>query len=241
MNTAAASKPRLVADDPVPPPVRRQRPLKLRLHSLLRWLHIYTSMASLLIVLFFGLTGVTLNHPDWLATESTKEVKGQLSTAWKSGANVDWLVVAEELKTAQGVHGTASDRRADRRRHRSRSSRQIFVDCVIDMATGRYDVTIAYQGAIGVLNDLHRGRDAGTAWAWLIDATGGFLAFIAVTGLGLLVYLKKVRVAALLTMVGGAALVVGRKDARRCSDPWLRNRSVPRRRLYDAAPTHRRR
>lgn len=210
MNTAAASKPRLVADDPVPAPVRRQRPLKLRLHSLLRWLHIYTSMASLLIVLFFGLTGVTLNHPDWLATGSTKEVKGQLSTAWKSGANVDWLVVAEELKTAQGVHGTASDRRADSTQASiTFKSPGYSADCVIDMATGRYDVTIAYQGAIGVLNDLHRGRDAGTAWAWLIDATGGFLAFIAVTGLGLLVYLKKVRVAALLTMVGGAALVVG--------------------------------
>ena len=86
MSTAAVSKPRLVADDSLPMQARRQRPLKLRLHSLLRWLHIYTSMVSLLIVLFFGLTGVTLNHPDWLATESTKEVKGQLSSAWKSGA-----------------------------------------------------------------------------------------------------------------------------------------------------------
>ena len=68
------------------------------------------------------LTGVTLNHPDWLATESTKEVKGQLSSAWKSGSAVDWLVVAEELKTAQGVHGTASDRRADLRQIRRRAS-----------------------------------------------------------------------------------------------------------------------
>jgi len=210
LSTAAASKPRLVADGPVAEPVPRRRPLKLRLHSLLRWLHIYTSMVSLLIVLFFGLTGVTLNHPDWLASESTKQVQGQFTRAWKAGATVDWLVVAEELKTAQGVHGTASDRRVDSSEASiTFKSPGYSADCAIDMATGKYDLTIAYQGAIGVLNDLHRGRDAGTAWAWLIDATGGFLAFIALTGLGLLIYLKKVRVAALATMIGGAALVVG--------------------------------
>lgn len=210
MSTAAVSKPRLVTDDPVTAPVRRKRPLKLRVHSLVRWLHIYTSMACLLIVLFFGLTGVTLNHPDWLATESTRQVSGALSAGWKSGASVDWLVVAEQLKAAQGVHGTASDRRADSAEASvTFKSPGYSADCVIDMATGKYDLTIAYQGAIGVLNDLHRGRDAGSAWAWVIDATGGFLALIALTGLGLLVYLKKVRVAALVTMAGGAALVCG--------------------------------
>ena len=36
-------------DDHVPAPVRRARPLKLRAHSLVRWLHIYTSMISLLM------------------------------------------------------------------------------------------------------------------------------------------------------------------------------------------------
>ena len=60
LSIAAASKPRLVTDDhestPMPTRARRVRPLKLRVHSLLRWLHIYTSMASLLIVLFFGHT-----------------------------------------------------------------------------------------------------------------------------------------------------------------------------------------
>jgi hypothetical protein len=76
------------------------------------------------------------------------------------------------------------------------------------METGKYDLTIDYQGAIGVLNDLHRGRDSGTAWAWLIDATGGFLTLISLTGFGLLLYLRKVRVSAFVTLIGGAAAVV---------------------------------
>ena len=31
----------------------------------MRWLHIYLSMFSLAVVLFFSVTGITLNHPDW--------------------------------------------------------------------------------------------------------------------------------------------------------------------------------
>ena len=58
--------------------VRRRRPLRLRVHTVLRWLHIYTSMVSLLVVLFFAATGVTLNHPVWLATERTEETTGTL-------------------------------------------------------------------------------------------------------------------------------------------------------------------
>jgi len=209
LSTAAVSKaraPRLVVDEP-PTPARR-RPLKLRVHSVLRWLHIYTSVVSLAIVLFFGVTGVTLNHPSWLATESTRRASGQLSSGWKSATGVDWLVVAEQLRAAQGVHGTASDRRAD-----STEASITFkapgysAECSIDMATGAYDVTIDYQGLVGVLNDLHRGRDAGTAWAWVIDATGLFLTLISATGLGLLVYLKKVRAKALLTMAVGAGVI----------------------------------
>jgi hypothetical protein len=108
------------------------------------------------------------------------------------------------------VHGNATDRRADSTEASiTFKSPGYSADVDIDMTTGKYDLTIDYQGAIGVLNDLHRGRDAGSAWAWVIDATGGFLTMIALTGLGLLVYLKKIRMKALMTMVVGAAAIAG--------------------------------
>ena len=59
-----------------------------------------------------------------------------------------------------------------------------------------------------MINDLHRGRDAGRTWAWLIDVAGIFLVFLSLTGLGLLFYLKKVRIKALVVMAAGAALVL---------------------------------
>ena len=188
---------------------RRKRPLRLRVHSALRWLHIYTSMVSLLVVLFFAATGVTLNHPDWLAGERTEEVTGTLPATWKTAKGIDWLVVAEHLRAAHGVHGTVADRREDDREGSLTFRAPGYsADAFINVRDGSYKLTVSYQGAVGVLNDLHRGRDAGNAWAWLIDVSGVFLVFLSLTGLGLLFYLKKVRIKGLVVMTAGAGLVV---------------------------------
>jgi hypothetical protein len=80
--------------------------------------------------------------------------------------------------------------------------------CFITIADGTYHLTVSSQGAIGVLNHLHRGRDAGRSWAWLIDLVGVFLTLLSITGLGLLWYLKKTRVAGLVTLAVGSALLL---------------------------------
>lgn len=179
------------------------------MHSVLRWLHIYTSMTSLLVVLFFAVTGITLNHPDWLAGESTIEYTGQLPAGWKSPAGVDWLVVTEFLRREHGVHGSVGDHRADDTEGSVTFKAPGYgADCFFAISDGSYRLTVASQGTIGWLNDLHRGRDAGRSWGWLIDVSGVFLTLLSITGLGLLWYLKKFRVSALLIMVGGSALVI---------------------------------
>jgi len=207
-SSVVASSPSTAEYPSVAPRARRKRPLRLRAHSTLHWLHVYTSMVSLIVVLFFAGTGVTLNHPDWLATERTEELTGTLPAAWKTANGVDWLVVAEHLRAKNGVHGAVADRSADDR-EASLTFRApgYSADAFIDVQNGSYKVTVAYQGAIGVINDLHRGRDTGRSWAWLIDVAGVFLVLLSLTGLGLLFYLKKVRVKALLAMGLGGALV----------------------------------
>ena len=208
MSSIAVENRRDEAVQPIAPRVRRRRPLRLRVHTVLRWLHIYTSMVSLLVVLFFAATGVTLNHPSWLATERTDEVSGTLPSTWKTAKGIDWLVVAEHLRATNGVHGTVADRREDDREGSVTFRAPGYsADAFIDVRTGAYKLTTSYQGAMGVINDLHRGRDAGSAWAWLIDVSGVFLVFLSLTGLGLLFYLKKVRIKALAVMAAGAALV----------------------------------
>ena len=175
---------------------------------MLRWLHIYSSMVSLVAVLFFAATGVTLNHPDWLASESTRELSGRLPSTWKSARGVDWLVVSEYLRSTQGVYGAVSDHSADDAQASITFKAPGYAaDCAINLADGSYRLTVSYQGAIGVLNDLHRGRDAGRSWAWLIDVAGVFLTFLSLTGLGLLWYLKKVRLSGFVTLIAGGVLL----------------------------------
>ncbi len=166
-------------------------------------------MVSLLVVLFFAITGITLNHPDWLAGETTRHITGKLPATWKTGDALDWLVIAEYLRSAQGVHGAVAERNSDAEESSITFKAPGYsADCVITMSTGAFQLTVDYQGAVGVLNDLHRGRDTASAWNWLIDVSGAFLVFVAVTGLGLLVYLKKVRASAFIAMTVAAVGVV---------------------------------
>jgi uncharacterized protein len=192
-------------------PVHRERPLRLRVHSWLRWLHIYISMFTLLVVLFFALTGITLNHPDWVfgGSESTVDVAGTLPAGWKQGENIDWVRVVEHLRAEHGVSGRLGDYRADETEGSLTFKGPGYsADAFFDPSTGTYEMTIVRQGAVGVLNDLHRGRDSGAAWAWVVDLSGVFLTIVAITGIGLLWYLKKLRVAALATMAVGVVVVV---------------------------------
>jgi hypothetical protein len=180
-------------------------------HSWLRWLHVYISMVSLLVVLFFSLTGITLNHPEWTfgMHDSTSDLSGRLPQGWQQGNGVDWMTVVEVLRNEHGVRGKVVDRREEYGEGViSFKAPGYSADCVIDLETGAYRVSIASLGPVGVLNDLHRGRDAAGGWRWTIDLSGVFLTVLSLTGIGLLLYLKKMRVSALYAMVGGSLLVV---------------------------------
>lgn len=168
-------------------------------------------MFTLLVVLFFAITGITLNHPEWVfgMEQTTTELTGTLPEGWRQGETVDWLRVAEHLRAEHGVRGTPQDYRIDEVEGALTFRGPGYsADAFIDPATGGYEMTVSELGAVGVLNDLHRGRDAGTAWKWLVDLSGVFLTLVAVTGIGILWYLKKVRTTALATMAAGVVVLV---------------------------------
>jgi uncharacterized protein len=188
----------------------RVRPWRLRLQSWLRWLHIYTSMISLIVVLFFSLTGITLNHPDWLfgTQEIRSESTGALPSNWRTGETVDWFVVAEHLRATHSVKGKAQDQQSTDTDASLRFAAPGYTaDALIDQS-GNYTLRVSSQGWVAALNDFHRGRNSGAVWAVLIDLAGWFLVLISLTGLGLLFYLKKIRLNALVVMaLGGVAML----------------------------------
>ena len=67
-------------------------------------------------------------------------------------------------------------------------------------------MTVESQGLLGVLNDLHKGRDTGARRKWLIDASAVFLVVVSLTGLGIQVFQKKRRRRALAFAAGFGVL-----------------------------------
>jgi uncharacterized protein len=182
-----------------------------RVAKLSRWLHIYGSMCSLALVLFFAVTGLTLNHQEWFANqEVTTERHGTLTPAWlrtPTGEGVDRLQVVESLRASGGVRGALSDFRVDDRTCEvSFRGPGYTADAVVDRATGRFEVTEVRMGFAAVINDLHKGRDTGAVWKAVIDVSAGLLAFISLTGLVLLYFTHKYRLAGVI-LIGVGSLV----------------------------------
>lgn len=211
-NTVDGSRPR------VDRPLRRR--LSIRLAAWLRWLHIYLSMFSLAAVLFFGVTGITLNHPQWFysGAERRTETEGQLAPTWLHAATtddtdparqVDKLQVVEHLRSAHRIRGALAEFRVDEAECMVTFKGPAYAaDAFIDRTTGKYRLSETSHGFVAVINDLHKGRDTGPVWSVLIDVSAVLMTLVALTGLALLFYLKLRRVPGLTVMVVGTVVVV---------------------------------
>lgn len=191
------------------PPVRgRARSRNAAVQRWSRTLHVYASMICLLVVLFFSATGLTLNHPTWSVfggpTRST--ATGTLPAGFMAGGQVDWLVVADHLRDTNGVKGAVSDRRSDDQGGSISFRGPGYAADAFFTTTGTYQLTVEGQGLLGVMNDLHKGRDTNGGWKWLIDASAVFLIVISLTGIVLQLVLRKRRRSAFLTAGVGAVL-----------------------------------
>lgn len=173
--------------------------------------HVYISMAALLVALFFGVTGITLNHPTWtfgLAPTST-DTTGTLPSSARTGSHeTRLLVVSEHLRQELHVRGNVTDFTYDGTQGSiAYRGPGYLADVTFDTVAGTYQAHVEQQGLVGVLNDLHKGRNADASWTWVIDVSGAFLVLVAVTGLVLQLVLRKRRRSAVL-VAGLAGLAV---------------------------------
>lgn len=168
-------------------------------------------MFTFLVVLFFGATGVLLNHPEWTFGIEPKnvETKGTLDPAWLKSEKPDWLRIEGFLRQKEGLHGIAGEDQADEKEASFRFSAPAYTaDVTLTRATGAYTIRSENQGLIAVMNDLHRGKDSGAPWSWVVDLSGGFLCLLSLTGFGMIFFLKKVKVKALVTIAVGIAILI---------------------------------
>jgi hypothetical protein len=183
---------------------------KRRLAKYSRWLHIYGSMTSFVVVFFFAVTGWTLNHPDAFGGhEQRTSATGTLDARWTDtgAAGVAKLEIVEALRRAHHVGGALLDFRTDEDQLSVAFKGPGYAaDAVIDRRSGKYELTESRLGIVAIANDLHKGRDTGGVWKAVIDVAAGLLTFISLTGLLLLYFIHKHRLAGFILLLAGGAL-----------------------------------
>ncbi|AHE56860.1 PepSY-associated TM helix domain-containing protein [Sphingomonas sanxanigenens] len=160
--------------------------------------HWISSAISLVGLLLFAITGFTLNHAAEIeaapvVTEQTAALPAPLRPAVATG-DPDETDARKPLPDA--VAQWVSDRYGQRPAGDAEwSAAEIYVPLPrpggdgwvsIDRATGDVTSEATDRGWISYLNDLHKGRNAGTAWKWFIDIFAGACLVFALTGLVLL-------------------------------------------------------
>jgi hypothetical protein len=177
-----------------------------------RWLHIYMSMISFVIVLFFSATGLTLNHADYFQSgATTKESKGKVDSSWVNSNDtlkIQKLALVEFFRNKYKVKGAVADFRIDDHEISfSYKGPGYQADVFVEKADGAYTISETSQGFMGFVNDLHKGRDTGKTWQWFIDISAILMVIISLTGLVLLLYIKKKRLAGIILAFVGFALM----------------------------------
>src|SRR5579863_4245507 len=144
-------------------------------------------MVSFGILLFFAVTGLTLNHAEFFNDQSrTTQVKGKVDLKWV-GPEPAKLEIVEHLRNVNGVKSALTDFHVDDSQLTvSFKGPGYTADAFIDRSTGTYDLTIVRSGFVAVMNDLHKGRDTGAVWSSIIDISAGLMTLVSLTGLVLI-------------------------------------------------------
>jgi hypothetical protein len=117
------------------------------------------------------------------------------------------LEIVERLRQSHAIRGAMSDFRADDAQCSvSFKGPGYTADAFIDRSTGTYDLTETRNGFWAVMNDLHKGRDSGRVWAWVIDASAALMVLVSLSGFVLIFLLAKKRIPGLVVAGIGALI-----------------------------------
>ena len=172
------------------------------LKQLHQW-HWISAAVSLIGMLLFAITGFTLNHagqiegrPVVVSRKATlpPDLLALLAKGPEEGKRP--LPVALEPFLDKAVGAEVAGREGEW------SADEVYVALArpggdawvsIDRETGAVEHEKTTRGVISLLNDLHKGRNAGKAWGWFIDIFAGACVIFTVTGLILLQFHARAR------------------------------------------------
>jgi hypothetical protein len=180
--------------------------------TVLRWsrqLHIYLSVLLLVLLVFFGITGVTLNHNDWVSAPVIKESTIHIQP-WSEALSVD------NASANGSISVNGNPQKLNEQKVLALLQAQLdfpvdktqveFEDDLIlldwQLAGESYQVEFTSElstalvfhtdyGLLAKLNDIHKGRHTSVVWSAVIDISGFLVVLFSFTGLILLLPNKK--------------------------------------------------
>lgn len=181
-----------------------------RLFGISRWLHVYLSATLLCLLLFFCVTGFTLNHASWFDSNNDVSVDTyplpdeliQLLSAKKT------IAVEPLTRFIQEELGLVDPRSIDIELEIG----ELYLDYPLPAGYAFVSIFLSEQtmeleyrtgNLVALLNDLHKGRYSGFAWSLLIDISAIVMTVFSLAGLIILLQHKKYRSYGLLFALVG--------------------------------------
>lgn len=175
--------------------------------------HAYLSAFAFLALIFFTLTGILLNHPDWFAGQpaaTEKEIELPLADIAEAQASA---IPGETLAALVARHAALkgsfkSAEIADGAALIRLEGAFGASDIEIDLTSGHADVAVQPHSFVTLMGDLHKGKDTGGVWRALIDITGVLILALSLIGY-VLFFTLRYRLATSLKLTAASLLVMG--------------------------------
>lgn len=171
--------------------------------------HGYISAIAFAALIFFALTGITLNHPEWFENGAAESDTITIDLPPNTIRGLEPEALAKLVQERAPLRGRySSGESLDGETILRFEGPKGNSDVSIDEARGRAEIRIEKATAFSLLNDLHRGKNAGAAWKVAIDIVAGLVLALSAIGFVLFLSLRlRLGVSLALTAAGFAAFV----------------------------------
>ena len=178
-----------------------------------RYVHGWLSAFAFLTLLFFSVTGLLLNHPEWFEPATTEQttqliLPESILKSIKQQENPSDAIL-NYVRQQQNVVGRyQSSEVMDNEVMIRLESPAGATDIWVMADTGETEITQKPASTVSMLNDLHRGKNSGLAWSWLIDISAIIVIALSLVGYILFLSIKTRLVTHLVLTAASLALII---------------------------------
>ena len=178
-----------------------------------RYVHGWLSAFAFITLLFFSVTGLLLNHPEWFEPAKTEEtakliLPESILKSIKQQENPSDTILSYVRQQQNLVGRYQSSEVMDNEMMIRLESPAGATDIFVTTDTGETEITQKPASTVSMLNDLHRGKNSGLGWSWLIDISAIIYIVLSLAGYILFLSIKTRLVTHLVLTAVSLAMII---------------------------------